>query len=144
MTTAKHPKTREQQRQVEYCNLVSRTAEFRKSEEWNAARGLMANKGYDPNATILVSHDPGEDFNTTFVLQDGAASCCEFRDDAKAGQAIRISGWEIFDEEPLTDDVYTLASEILQDTKRKDAFNRAVANLDFHLDSFPTTQNVHL
>jgi len=129
-----HPYERNRRRLEEYWELVRQTAEYRYRICWAGARQIMAGKGYDPMLTIQATCDHGDDVNARFVLFDGTAVECDFREDPKSRQAVSINQWHIFKLEPGTEDEFTSGAEILQDPELRDAFDRAVAAyFDFHL-----------
>ena len=87
----------------------------------------MTERGYDPFSTILATCDQGDDVKATFILPDGHAVSCDFREDSTTRQAVGITNWETLAH--TVEDEYSLAAEIL-----RDAFDRAVsAYFDFHL-----------
>ena len=93
----------------------------------------MVEMGYDPSVTIGVTCDQGDDINATFVLPDGTAIDCDFREDEISGQAIRITQWHALPLEPDSENEFSLAAEILRDPHLKDAFDKAVtAFFEFH------------
>ena len=71
--------------------------------------------------------------NATFILPDGSAVSCDFREDSTTRQAVGITTWETI-APTVEEDEYSLAAEILRDSNLRDAFDRAVsAYFDFHL-----------
>ena len=91
----------------------------------------MAERGYAPAFTIQTSCDQGDDMNAGFVLPDGTAVSCDFREDPATRQAVRITRWYVY-ESSTTEDA-ALAAEILADARLREAFDRAVlAFFDFH------------
>ncbi|WP_206026396.1 hypothetical protein [Roseimicrobium sp. ORNL1] len=134
MTMQEHPDLRQSRRIREYFDLVSLTAKYRHGITWHGARELMASRGHDPMSTFLMSCDDGDDLNARFVLPDGSAVSCDFRDDPKTRQAVFFTRWSVMERsDDDEEDEYTLAAEILQDAELKAAFDHAVqAFFEFH------------
>jgi len=127
-----HPETRRLRRTREYWQLVAQTAEYRQRKIWEGARRVMTERGFDPKATIQATCDQGDDINAAFVLPDGTAVSCDFREDPATGQAISVTAWKRL-KGSAEDDEFSLAEEILRDAHLRDAFDRAVAAyFDFH------------
>ena len=83
-----HPELRRHRRVKEYWQLVSVTAQYRYRICWDGARRVMTERGYDPLHTILATCDQGDDVNATFILPDGGAVSCDFREDSTTRQAV--------------------------------------------------------
>ena len=132
MSSNEHPELRRNRRVKEYWQLVSATAQYRYRICWDGARRVMTERGYDPSSTILATCDQGDDVKATFILPDGHAVSCDFREDSTTRQAVGITNWETLAH--TVEDEYSLAAEILSDLRLRDAFDRAVsAYFDFHL-----------
>ena len=132
MSSNEHPELRRNRRVKEYWQLVSGTAQYRYRICWEGARRVMTERGYDPSYTILATCDQGHDVNASFILPDGSAVSCDFREDSSTRQAIAVTSWETLAH--TVEDEYSLAAEILRDLRLRDAFDRAVlAYFDFHL-----------
>jgi len=128
-----HPEMRHNRRILEYWNLVSATAEYRFRICWRGARKLMATMGYDPRSTVMATCDQGDDVHARFILPDGTAVGCDFRDDRETRQAVSVTRWEVFDDPSAVEDEFTLAAELLQDEALKAAFDQSVeAFFEFH------------
>jgi hypothetical protein len=92
----------------------------------------MTERGYNPSYTILATCDQGDDLNAKFILPDRGAVSCDFRKDSTTRQAVGVTNWETLAQ--TVEDEYSLAAEILRDSRLRDAFDRAVsAYYDFHL-----------
>ena len=93
----------------------------------------MAERGFDPSSTILATCDQGDDVNVSFILPDGHAVSCDFREDSTTRQAVGVTSWKTL-APSVEEDEYSLGAEILRDLRLRDAFDRAVlAYFDFHL-----------
>ena len=133
MNSNEHPQLRRIRRVKEYWQLVSGTAQYRYRICWEGARRVMTKRGFDPASTILATCDQGDDVNVSFILPDGHAVSCDFRQDSATRQAVSVTSWETL-APAVEEDEYSLGAEILKDSRLRDAFDRAVlAYFDFHL-----------
>jgi hypothetical protein len=134
MSNKEHSELSRNRRIKEYWQLVSQTAEYRYRICWQGARRVMAERGFDPSRIIQATCDQGDDVNATFILPDGLALSCDFREDSTTRQAVSITGWNPIRVTSTEEDEYSLAAEILRESRLRDAFDRAVsAYFDFHL-----------
>ena len=145
MSRNEHPELRRNRRVKEYWQLVSQTAEYRYRICWEGARRVMTERGFAPSDTIQATCDQDRDVNATFILPDGRPVCCDFREDSTTRQAVSVTDWKDLALTPEVEDEYSLAAEILRDSRLKEAFDRAVlAYFDFHLrhDDHPLPKKV--
>src|SRR5436189_6231745 len=104
MSLNEHPELRFIRRIKEYWQLVSQTAEYRHRICWDGARRVMTEKGFPPLDTIQATCDQGDDVNARFILPDGRAVSCDFREDPATRQAVSITRWEYFPATPAEED----------------------------------------
>ncbi len=128
-----HPEVRRIRRINEYFHLVSQTAEFRNRICWKGARELLAAKGVAAEEVILVACGSGEEIYSEFVLPDGSAVECYFREDPAFRQAVSIAFWRVLPRRDEAEDEFSLATETVGTPKLRQAFDKAVkAFFDFH------------